>query len=250
MLDSVAYFSQKYWVYDGVFKNGDPTSQVAALMEMRETNYGDSLHQGGLGLYPGELLVNFMDNHDVPRFLYELPDPAALRGALTYLFTQDGIPTLYYGTEQELAGGNDPANREPMWWSGYDTSGETFQHVAALTRLRKAYAPLRRGETRLTWTHEGGGDDESPGAGVLAFERDDGVDAVLVAINTRDTDAARTGDDGGDMAVGFAPGTTLLQVFPPGGDAAYTVAGDGTVSVALGPREAVVLAPADAVVAY
>lgn len=29
--------------------------------------------------------------------------------------TSDGIPTIYYGTEQKLSGGRDPANREDLW---------------------------------------------------------------------------------------------------------------------------------------
>ena len=31
------------------------------------------------------------------------------------MLTQDGIPCVYYGTEQDFHGGNDPENRERMF---------------------------------------------------------------------------------------------------------------------------------------
>lgn len=36
-----------------------------------------------------------------------------------------GIPVIYYGTEQELNGGNDPQNRESLW-PHYDTHSEMY----------------------------------------------------------------------------------------------------------------------------
>ena len=92
------------------------------------------------------MLVNFVDNHDIPRFLYNKPSIPALHNALFYLMTIDGIPCIYYGTEQQFDGGNDPFNREDMWKSGFDTKNETFQHIKTLIELRKDLAPLRRGQ--------------------------------------------------------------------------------------------------------
>lgn len=50
----------------------------------------------------------FLDNHDVKRFLNDTGDVAMLKNALTFMFFSPGIPIMYYGTEQELRGGNDP----------------------------------------------------------------------------------------------------------------------------------------------
>ena len=60
--------------------------------------------------------MNFLDNHDLPRFMFEKTDPddAARRAACTCI-TWDGIPCVYYGTEQGFAGGVDPKNREDMF---------------------------------------------------------------------------------------------------------------------------------------
>ena len=34
-----------------------------------------------------------------------------------------------YGTEQDYSGGNDPANREPLWTSGFSTSSKTYNLI-------------------------------------------------------------------------------------------------------------------------
>jgi alpha-amylase len=231
-LDSVAYFSQKYQVYDEVFEYGGATSRVRDLHELRSQNWGTEAHEGGVGVAPVDLPMNFMDNHDVARFLYTahdigLPDPeAALSSALVYLYTSVGIPILYYGTEQGFDGGNDPANREPLWWSGFDTSGELFQHVQRLIALRQAHPALTHGEIEFV------GVDED-GAGLLAFERDDGAELLLVAINTSDTD-----DVSETVTTSFPSGglTDLL-----GSEGSWSVGNGGELELELGPREFVVL---------
>jgi alpha-amylase len=75
------------------------------------------------------VLGNFIDNHDVKRFLneqsgrtpnllvsiYLLLDIALLKNALTYVMMAEGIPIVYQGTELLFDGGDDPRNRESMW---------------------------------------------------------------------------------------------------------------------------------------
>src|SRR4029079_17014675 len=93
-----------------------------------------------------------MDIHDVSRFLFEaLGDVDALRNALVLLMTEEGIPCVYYGTEQDFAGGNDPSNREVRWNTGFPTTGDTFRHLSKLARVRAKYSALRRGDTNVVW---------------------------------------------------------------------------------------------------
>ena len=74
--------------------------------------------EGGIGLAPQQVLVNFLDNHDIARFLFAYEeaggDPAfavpALHSAVLFQMTWDGIPCVYYGTEQRFHGGVDPAS--------------------------------------------------------------------------------------------------------------------------------------------
>lgn len=240
-VDSVVYFSQKFQIYDDVFKYGQPTRKVEELYALRDQHYGQTPHTRGAGQAPRDILVNFIDNHDIPRFLFDKDSIPALKSALTYLFTQDGIPALYYGTEQGFSGGNDPANREPLWISGYATDGDIFQHIAALTALRRAHAPLRRGDFQIRWVTDRTGAEED--AGILAFERAYDGESVLVVINTHDDQTSRTGYGGSAMPVSFAPGTVLKEVFPPGSTRTFTVDGSGAVVIDVGPRDGVVLVP-------
>src|SRR5207237_423378 len=155
-LDSAFYFSQKWQVFSDVFEQAHDaaqqrgTSQIQALWSLRATNWGGTAQDQGIGVSPVKMPVNFLDNHDVARFLFSAAgDVQALRNALTLLMTEEGLPCLYYGTERDFNGGNDPANREVLWDKGFDTRGATFQHFAQLAKLRAQSAALRLGDTHV-----------------------------------------------------------------------------------------------------
>lgn len=255
-MDSVFYFSQKFQVFDAIFKHGAPTKNFESLYNLRMNRNADGspLAEGekprygtvsgvtdadGKVLSPQKILVNFMDNHDLPRFLYEQPDEAALRNALTLMLTMDGIPCIYYGTEQNFSGGNDPANREPLWESGYDTTNATFKHVSALNSLRAKYAPLRRGDMSIIWSTDNTNDEND--AGILAFERTYKKETVLVIINTSKTKSSTTSNEDAVMKTIFAAGTKLKNVFPGSDGKTYTVDSDSTLEITLPKQSAVIL---------
>jgi glycosidase len=239
-LDSVFAFSHKFQVFDDVFKNGGPTTKIESLFRQRATNYGGVPHPGGIGVAPTQALVNFIDNHDIPRFLWNNPEPRTLDAALTYLLTIDGIPCLYYGTEAGFAGGNDPANREPLWWGGYDREHPTFVRIASLTRVRQQVEALRRGDFTIRWATDRVNGEED--AHIIAFERAAESSRALVVVNAGPT-ASHTSFQGNDMPVGFAPGTVLKAAFPEGDTRTFTVSGGGTVRVEVQPYEGLVLVP-------
>jgi alpha-amylase len=239
MLDSVFYFSQKFQVYDGVFKYGAPTSQIEDLWAERYENYGTVGHEGGLTdaggnlLPPTSVLVNFVDNHDVARFLFDEPDTARLHAALMLLFTQDGIPCLYYGTEQGFSGGNDPGNREPLWDSGFDRQHPTYVFISQLTRMRQQLPELRLGTLRVHWSTERTGAEQD--AGIFAFERRFRGQRAMVILNTHRTKTSQTSAEelGYErMTTTFAPGTELIDVMPGSDAARFTVGADGCETVA------------------
>ncbi len=241
-LDSVFYFPQKFQVFDDVFGRGGPTSNIERLLTQRAVNYGDSEQPLGIGVRPQQALINFIDNHDVPRFLWAYPDEGGLRAALAYLLTEEGVPCIYYGTEQNFNGGNDPANREPLWWSSFDQSGETFQWIARLNRIRKRYVALRRGDMRLTWTTDRVGDESD--AGIVAFERQAGESYALVVVNSNGDHASETrAPDGSEMTVSGSG--VLVDVLS---DERFTVSG-GTITVSVPPHGARILIPEGQVVA-
>jgi glycosidase len=253
MLDSVFYFSQHFQVFRDVFKYANVpgkqqagTDKIQALWESRKKNWSAEPQDLGVGVAPAKLPVNFIDNHDVSRFLFEaLGDKDALRNALSYLMTVEGIPCLYYGTEQDFSGGNDPANREVLWDTGFSTRGDTFRHIAKLARLRAKHAALRRGEptVRYATPHVGAEDD----AGIFAFDRggaDAGPSYALVVLNTNAKKASTTADGAKPMTVGAKPGTVLVDVLDPAsGPATATVDAQGAVRLTVQPQRALVLVP-------
>lgn len=82
-------------------------------------------------------LGGFIDNHDNTRFLHERNSVALLQNALTFNFLYEWIPIVYYGTEQMYSGGNDPQNREPLWYSGYDKNAVIYKFISLLSTCRR-----------------------------------------------------------------------------------------------------------------
>jgi alpha-amylase len=62
-----------------------------------------------------DALGMFIDNHDNARFLSMTPSIPMFKAALTFALFAQGIPIVYYGSEQGFNGGNDPFNREALW---------------------------------------------------------------------------------------------------------------------------------------
>ena len=262
-VDSVFYFSAKYQIFDDVFGRGAPTDNVKKLYEARraETQYGDgrttrsrysySGKDGGLttgdgdALAPADALVHFIDNHDVPRWLYSFENAHdAYRNALSFLLTTDGIPCIYYGTEQDFAGGPDPSNREDMWTSGFETTGTTFKHMQKLIQIRKDLPALRRGQMEfLMVSNEAtNGQTTTPNAGILAFKRTYKETQVLVVLNTHSTKVSRTAVNDSGLVSGFPNGTTLVDRLS---QSVYEVAADGKLNIEVSPNTALILVPQD-----
>jgi alpha-amylase len=251
MLDSVFYFSQHYTVFRDVFQMAHSedeqrgTQQIADLWAKRQINYRNEPQPGGIGIAPSKALVNFIDNHDVARFLFfGNNDKDALRNAITLLMTEEGIPCLYYGTELDFAGGNDPANREVLWKTGFPTNGETFRHFSKLSRLRRSYEALKYGDTNVVYSTDHTRDEED--AGMFAFERtggDAGDQYALVVLNTNARKESVTADGDTVMTV-TRPGVTLVDIL--GVDAAeYVVPASGELRVRLPSHRSLILVPSD-----
>jgi len=232
-VDSVFYFPQYYSVIRDVFQEGKATKQIEDLWNQRlgpNGNYGTTPQPGGIGVPPNKALVNFLDNHDVGRFLFFKNDKAALNNALLFLFTEDGIPCVYYGTEQGFAGGNDPANREDLWWSGYSQASPDFQWVRRLASIRRSYKALTHGEVKVTWASDRTGSESD--AGIFAFERsggDAGDAYALIVLNTKGDKESSTQFNAAGMKVSVPGGTALVNVLDP--NETVSVAGDGTLIV-------------------
>lgn len=250
-VDSVFYFPQHFTVFRDVFQQGLDTKRIETLFSQRLApggNYGTVPHDDGIGVPPNKALVNFLDNHDVSRFLYTRNDPAALENALLFLFAEDGIPCIYYGTEQGFSGGNDPANREDLWRSGYDRNHRHYQWIARLAKIRRSYRALTHGDLKITWSSDRTADE--PDVGIIAFERaggDAGDAYALVVINTNAKKTSSPEFAGDPMKVSLPAGTQLVDVLKPD-DPPLTVEQDGGLRVSVPATSGKILVRASDVV--
>lgn len=191
-LDSVLYFPLEYTLRR-VIKGGEPTTLFQKLNSDRLKHYCNQNTQKKCSatlkhhqVAPNELLINFIDNHDVNRFLAPANDEPylglkQLKLALLYIFTAPGIPSLYYGTEHEFKGGHEPANRENLAISGYKTDTPLFQFIQQLINLREKYPALQFGDYQLL-TVEAAKSDAQDG-GVLVFKRIYQHKTMIIALN-------------------------------------------------------------------
>jgi alpha-amylase len=58
------------------------------------------------------------------------------KNVAAFVIFADGIPVIYAGQEQHYSGGNDPANREATWLSGYSTTSPLYELIATSNALR------------------------------------------------------------------------------------------------------------------
>jgi alpha-amylase len=80
--------------------------------------------------------LNFVDNQDNDRFLQASGSIPNYQGALAYLYWTNGVPCVYYGTEQYFQGTvSDNTNRQAMWTSNFAITGM----YRFLQRLNAAY---------------------------------------------------------------------------------------------------------------
>ncbi|KAJ3720226.1 GH13 alpha-amylase precursor [Lentinula guzmanii] len=128
-LDSVLDYPTYYAVYDA-FTNGT-SGNMSAITDL-VTQAQDQYNHGTF--YVG----SFVENQDNPRIQSTVTDQSIVKNVMTWPFINDGIPILYYGQEQGYQGGNDPANREALWLSGFNTDNKPLvTHVKTLNAARK-----------------------------------------------------------------------------------------------------------------
>ncbi len=143
----------------------------------------------------GKYFVSFIDNHDQnARFNAPGVPPEQVTMALTLLFALQGIPCVYYGTEQGLQGCVDGLDamesvREAFWGktpNAFDQTTPLFAQLGAIAALRMKEPALRYG--RL-YFREASGDGDGFGPptgpqGLIAFSRVLSGREVLAVANT------------------------------------------------------------------
>lgn len=116
--------------------------------------------------------VTFIDNHDMSRFTTLANNThSSVDTAYVLQLTQRGVPAIYYGTEQYLAGAADPDNRKDM--VSFNRNSTAYKIISTLAPLRKSNPALAYGTYNQRWINND----------VYVYERQFGNSVVLVAIN-------------------------------------------------------------------
>jgi glycosidase len=214
----------------GMAKGQLAPAEVVAMFEHRKQVEHDVISSHGEA---SRFFVTFLDNHDQHnRFFFSTPDaPMRFADQLTLgvgcLFTLQGIPCLYYGTEQGLhgSGDQDAAVREALWGkaNAFDREHPFYATIERLAEVRRSQPALRYGRQYFRPISGDGihfGTSASP-EGVLAFSRILNDQEVIIVANTN-TQAGWTGEVIVDRALNPA-GSSYRIVFTnktpsPGGE--------------------------------
>ncbi|SFM57769.1 alpha-amylase family glycosyl hydrolase [Methanolobus profundi] len=185
-----------YFVLEEVIKGfSDPSALRDRYDAFRDlyTDHGEA----------GRYFVTFVDNHDqmirpYRRFMHGnmIHEQAVL--AMSYLLTTQGIPCIYYGTEQGFDGGghDDAYIRECMFggnWGAFNTTGHHFfdpwhpiyAGISDVAKVRKMEKALRYGRQYFRQTSANGNDYSHPCSGkcTLAYSRILDTTEIIIAMN-------------------------------------------------------------------
>lgn len=117
-------------------------------------NYFEMAHTlrrlfGEYGLCKDSILYNFVDNHDVDRIVDKLDVAADIFPVYTFLFTIQGIPSIYYGSEFGIHGrkanGSDAPLRPKLKLSDMEQN-ELTKWIQKLAQIRLSRKELMYGE--------------------------------------------------------------------------------------------------------
>jgi glycosidase len=227
---------------DLTFDFGYASAMLTSVKSYSGAAARTALHEALEAYPPGQRGV-FLTNHDQPRVMAELADPALARTAAELLLTSPGVPFVYYGEEVGLDGTKpDEQIRTPMPWTakgpgvGFTTAtpweapsaGFEGANVATensdpasllstyrtLIQLRGAHSALSGGDAVVL---------DTPEDTVLAVVRRSPEETVLVITNLGITAASGPTLDLSPLA-GCVPGGGAVAIYgtatvaPPGAD--------------------------------
>lgn len=195
------------WRLDQALKGFSPPTSIEDVFNLRKQVEKDRMLVATHG-DASRFFVTGLDSHDDScRFLYPVDGGDYTRQvtmAVAALFCLQGIPYLYYGTEQGLRGTRElyqpgynsgmskPENvREALWGKpdAFDRNHEIFRETARISELRHREPALRFGRQYFRPVSGNGVDfgASNISGGVLAFSRILHSREVVVIANTNTT---------------------------------------------------------------
>ena len=130
-----------------------------------------------------QMMFNLLESHDTCRLITVCKNRmAAAKLAYVIQMTFAGCPSIYYGGEVGMTGGEND-NRKPMYWSGISRENlELKAHIRKLIHIRKAYSCCK--STQMQWLCA-----DNP-SGTLIYEKQSKDCSMYVIIHNSDKDAS------------------------------------------------------------
>lgn len=189
-----------FFTLPDVVKGLRPPSALDELFRHRRAVQSGATGQGVLVSThgdAGQFFTTFLDNHDQKaRFRFIDPaDPdrydAQVSAAVGCLYSLLGIPVLYYGTEQGLAGRGDSDEnvREALWGApggGFDETNPFFVEIRKIAAVRASEPALRYGRQYFRPISGSGADFgiSTAAPGIVAFSRILNDREIVIVANT------------------------------------------------------------------
>jgi neopullulanase len=149
-----------------------------ALRHLKATGFADEI-EALLDLYDWQVTqaqFNLLSSHDMPRFLTLVRgDKEALKLATLFQMTFPGAPSVYYGDEVGLEGGDDPDCRRSFRWDEGCWDRELLAFFRRAMTLRHEHPVLRRGRYIQLLADDG--------QDVYAFGRKGEQETLVVVLN-------------------------------------------------------------------
>ncbi|OPJ60029.1 glycoside hydrolase family 13 protein [Clostridium oryzae] len=179
--DSAMNYLFRYPIME--YANGGEAADFVNILEMQRENYPEE------ALYA---LMNLLSTHDTARALFEFGyreagdnketiELAKKKLLLCALFqmTYVGAPTIYYGDEVGVTGGEDPGNRATFPWEedGGKPDYSLLNEFKKLTKLRNENRVLRRGSVEFIYV------DKNV---IVMLRRLDSTCALIAVNNSKD----------------------------------------------------------------
>lgn len=125
-----------------------------------------------------EGMFNLLDSHDTPRLLTVAGENIErVKICYALLYATIGNPCIFYGSELNVSGGQDPACRVPMPWDRVGNLDTLYSYIQKLIALRSAYPVIgNQGSFRFLDVEKN----------QLLFERYNETESVYYLINLED----------------------------------------------------------------
>lgn len=155
-----------------VFAGGRPTSYLSYRVDAAMKWYKDPFRA-----------VNFIDNHDVERFLAN-GTLSGFKQAYAFMMSIPGIPVIYQGDEQAHL-----LSRQAMFAGGYGSeqdqfnqASDMFRFIQTLTKIRTQHKVFSRGSIEFI-------QENASGPGILAYKREYNGKTAYVILNSAEQTA-------------------------------------------------------------